>query len=151
MADWRSASYAAPFLANVTTTEAPKVESSSSVAASSSSETIVASSSSEETAVSSSSEKNIDSSGSEQEIASSSSDNTQGFVMNGITPKISVVTTGLQVQISAGRDGRIQLFDSMGHIIATAQIVAGKVSMNVRAPGRYFVRAFGKTVPISIH
>ncbi|MCQ2122457.1 MAG: RICIN domain-containing protein [Fibrobacter sp.] len=169
MADWRSASYAAPFLANVTTTEAPKVESSSSVAASSSSETIVASSSSEaivissssqettisssseETAVSSSSEKNIDSSSSEQEIASSSSDNTQGFVMNGITPKISVVTTGLQVQISAGRDGRIQLFDSMGHIIATAQIVAGKVSMNVRAPGRYFVRALGKTVPISIH
>ena len=113
--------------------------SSSSENISSSSDLIIESSSSNEFSISSSS----------NEFESSSSSITT-LVRNVVQPTFNIAVNGMTLTIFNVQEGTVQVFDALGHLVNTKQIVGPATSVTLQTSGSYIVRINGSSRMVNL-
>ncbi len=135
--------------------------SSSSENISSSSDLIIESSSSNEFSISSSSNEFESSSSANEEsssanvesssslnascssIESGSSSSITTLVRNVVQPTFNIAVNGMTLTIFNVQEGTVQVFDALGHLVNTKQIVGSVTSVTLSTSGSYIVRING--------
>lgn len=120
--------------------------SSSNVVSSSSSE--ITFSSSETSTSSSSNEKISSSSTTIVDLSSSSESITATFSMAGANFNVQV--QGLTINIFNAKSGPVQVFDMLGHLVATRNSVEGHASMTLPHSGNYIVKVNGNVRNVQV-
>ena len=130
----------------------PSSSSSTPIFESSSSMTIVSSSSftnsSSTSSANAESSSSLNTSSSSMEFKSSSSTTT--LVGNVAKPTFNIAVNGMTLTVTNAQEGTIRIFDALGHLVNTKQIVGPATSVTLQTSGGYIVRINGSSQMVNL-
>lgn len=83
-------------------------------------------------------------------MESKSSSSTTTLVRDGVKPKFNIAVNGMTLTVTNVQEGTIRVFDALGHLVNTKQIVGAVTSVTVQTSGSYIVRINGSSQMVNL-
>jgi hypothetical protein len=72
------------------------------------------------------------------------------LVRNVVQPTFNIAVNGMTLTIFNVQEGTVQVFDALGHLVNTKQIVGPATSVTLQTSGSYIVRINGSSRMVNL-